>query len=71
MPEENYNLFKIISYYVGYMTGLGKQIQVADLDTAVAKRQRNVKIEGRHISLISPFVPNCKFRAIFAIQSVD
>ena len=34
------------------MTGLGNQIQVADPDTAVAKRQRNVKMEGRHISLV-------------------
>ena len=34
------------------MTGLGKQIQVAVPDTAVAKRQRNVKMEGRHISLV-------------------
>ena len=38
--------------YVGHITGLGKQIQVADPDTAVAKRQRNVKMEGRHISLV-------------------
>ena len=40
------------NHNVGQMTGLGKQIQVADPDTAVAKRQRNVKMEGRHISLV-------------------
>ena len=45
-------LQSVQNHYVGHMTGLGKQIQVAVPDTAVAKRQRNVKMEGRHISLV-------------------
>ena len=45
-------LQSVQNQYVGHMTGLGNQIQVADPDTAVAKRQRNVKMEGRHISLM-------------------
>ena len=45
-------LQSVQNHYVGHMTGLGKQIQVADPDPAVARRQRNVKMEGRHISLM-------------------